>query len=229
MACVKCLLLGKVKSYGNDDAIDALGKPWKSAIFKIAQNKEIFANELGFYGDSVADTIHHGGPEKAIFANSWQNYPSWEKFLNLKNLPLGAMGENLTVDGLDENSVCIGDVHKIGSLILQVSQPRKPCFKLSKRWNTAGMAKEIFATGRTGWYYRVLEKGSCKTGDKIEILRQDEIKMSIMELNKLFFDPKNNFYLKEKLDILTTVTKGWQETVKARIDGSANLKFMEEI
>ena len=115
MAFVKALLIGKARQYGSPAATDELGKAWRSAIFKNAQTGEIYAGELGFEGDEVADTKHHGGVNKAVFANSLENYPAWEAYLGLKNLPLGAMGENLTVSGLDENSVNVGDVHKIGS------------------------------------------------------------------------------------------------------------------
>ena len=229
MAFVKQLLIGCVKDYGNKDAKDRLNQAWQTAMFKVAQSGKIYANELGFIGDSVADTIHHGGIEKAIFANSWQNYPAWEKFLGLQNLPFGAMGENLTIDGLDESNICIGDVHKIGSLILQVSQPRKPCFKLSKRWSNIDMAREIFRTGRSGWYYRVLQNGHCMVGDEVEILSKDELNISVMDVNMLFFDPASHYYLLDRFAKLDKITSGWHDTIKARINDTAVLKFMDEI
>ena len=95
MAFLKALLIGKARQYGSVAATDELGKAWRSAIFKNAQTGEIYAGELGFEGDEVADTKHHGGVNKAVFANSLENYPAWEAYLGLKNLPLGAMGENL--------------------------------------------------------------------------------------------------------------------------------------
>ena len=100
---------------GSSAATNELDKAWRSAIFKSAQTGEIYANELGFEGDEAADAKRHGGLNKAVFANSLENYPAWEAYLGLKNLPLGAMGENLTVSGLDETTVNVGDIHKIGS------------------------------------------------------------------------------------------------------------------
>ena len=229
MAIVKALLIGEVKNYGSQSATDKLNTPWSSAIFKVAQNGEIFANELGFVGDSVADTKHHGGPEKAIFANSFSNYAQWEKFLGLKNMAYGAMGENLCIDGLDESSVCVGDIHKIGSLVLQVSQPRKPCFKLSKRWGNENMATHIFETGLTGWYYRVITPGSCKAGDIIEIVKKDEVGMSILEVNRLFFAPNENLKLLEKFNALTTITNGWHGDMKRRLNNTYSIEFMKII
>ena len=229
MAIVKALLIGEVKNYGSQSATDKLNTPWSSAIFKVAQNGEIFANELGFVGDSVADTKHHGGPEKAIFANSFSNYAQWEKFLGFKNLAYGAMGENLCIGGLDESSVCVGDIHKIGSLVLQVSQPRKPCFKLSKRWGNENMATHIFETGLTGWYYRVITPGSCKAGDTIEIIKKDEVGMSILEVNRLFFAPNENLELLEKFNALTTITNGWYGDMKRRLQGIYNTEYMRNL
>ena len=112
MAFVKALLIGETSSPA---ATNGLDKAWRSAIFKNAQTDENYANELGFEGDEAADAKRHGGLNKAVFANLLENYPALEAYLGLKNLPLGAMGENLTVSGPDENGVNVGDVHKIGS------------------------------------------------------------------------------------------------------------------
>lgn len=102
MPVLKALLTGQPRAYGNERATQPLKRRWETAIFKQARAGEVRANELGFEGDAVADTLHHGGEEKAIFANSLQNYAAWERFLGLKNLAYGAMGENLTISGLHE-------------------------------------------------------------------------------------------------------------------------------
>ena len=229
MAFVRALLIGKARQYGSAAAADELGKAWRSAIFKNAQTGEIYAGELGFEGDEVADTEHHGGVNKAVFANSLENYPAWEAYLGLKNLPLGATGENLTVSGLDETSVSVGDVHKIGSLVLQVTQPRKPCFKLAKRWGNANLAKEIFATGLTGWYYKVLENGSCSAGCEIEILQKNENALSVMQINKLFFNPSENLDLLPKFRALEVLPASWQDDINRRLNGSYSTAFMEKL
>ncbi|MDO5046292.1 MAG: MOSC domain-containing protein [Campylobacter sp.] len=229
MGVVKALLLGKVRTYGDINATDSLNKIWQSAIFKTATNNEIYADKFGFHGDEVADKRHHGGAEKAIFANSYENYPAWSEFLGLKNLPFGAMGENLTVSGMHENEVCIGDIHKIGSLVLQVSQPRKPCFKLSKRWMNAGVAKEIFRSGLSGWYYRVLEAGACKAGDKVQVVQKDKTSMSVMEVNRLFYSPKDDMNLMDKFMSLDSLSSGWKEDIIKRLDGVYDISYMKRL
>ncbi|MGG7049040.1 MULTISPECIES: MOSC domain-containing protein [unclassified Campylobacter] len=227
MARLKALLLGEVKNYGDENSKNPLNKPWVSAIFKVAQEGEIFANTLGFVGDNVADTLHHGGAEKAIFANSLQNYSEWEKFLGLKNLAYGAMGENLTIDGLCEDSVCVGDIHEIGSLVLQVSQPRKPCSKLSKRWDNPDMTAYIAKSGLSGWYYRVLNEGSCKAGDEVKVVQKDSVGMSIAEINRLFHQTDQNLHLLNKFNLLTALTPSFIDAMKTKLNGSYNADFMK--
>lgn len=207
-------------------AEDVFKKEFETAFFKKAIHEEIFADELGFHGDEVADAKNHGGKEKAIFANSFENYPVWKNFLQRQELPFGALGENLTISGLDENSVCVGDIHKVGSLVLQVSQPRKPCSKISKVWHTKNFTQEIFKSGKTGWYYRVLENGFAMSGQKIEILQKGQI--SIQEINTMFYNPRNadSEALKNFFSI-KTITPSWHDDMKKRIAGNYNAAYME--
>lgn len=201
---------------------------FETGMLKDSIDGEVFCTQMGFVGDFVSDTKNHGGLEKAVFANSLQNYAIWSKYLK-KDMKIGFMGENLCIDGLDENKVCVGDIHKIGSLILQVSQPRKPCFKISGVWDDKGFTKEIFKTGLTGWYYRVLEAGSAKRGDEIEIVKKDEVCMSVMEVNMLFYDPKNHLNLMDKFKRLKTLSSGWESVIAKRIKGVYDNSYMSEL
>ena len=146
--------------------------------------------------------------------------------MGLKNLAYGAMGENLTISGLHEQNVCIGDVHRIGSLVLQVSQPRKPCYKLSMRWGNAEMTAEIARSGLTGWYYRVLETGSCRAGDEIYVVERDPAMMSVMELNRLFYGDRLDEGLLAKFNLLTTLTPKWRGDMRRKLEGSYDDSFM---
>ncbi len=123
----------------------------------------------GLVGDEQADTENHGGPDKAVFVIPVENYPRFQI-----DQQYGFLGENLSISGLDELQVCLGDRLKIGSVLLEVSQPRSPCWKLGEQgatlssWKTAGEFLDAYAeSGRVGFYCRVLEEGLLKKGDKI--------------------------------------------------------------
>jgi MOSC domain-containing protein YiiM len=127
---------------------------------------------LGLEGDTQADLRVHGGPEKAVYAYAARHYAPWAlewPALAPRFVP-GAFGENLTVDGLTEADLCVGDIHGIGSVRLQVCQPRQPCFKLALSFGNSRLPKALVRSGRSGWYYRVLSPGTLQAGDSIELL-----------------------------------------------------------
>ncbi|OCX43629.1 sulfurase [Campylobacter ornithocola] len=215
MSSIKSLQIGKIKNYNT---------------FHSAFIKDIYLNSLQIYVDrildnEIADKIHHGNLEKVVFANSVQNYTLWNNYLN-KYLNFGEMGENLSIEGLDENKVCCGDIHEIGTCILQVSQPRKPCFKISSIHKYSNFTQEIFKSGKTGWYYRVLKEGIINKNEKIKILQKDKTDLSIMELNQLFFNPFENLNSLEKLEKISTLAKGWKESIYARLNHTYDNSYM---
>jgi MOSC domain-containing protein YiiM len=106
-------------SYGN--------KKVKSGIYKHPVNNPVFVNTLNIEGDQQADLIHHGGKDKAVCVYCFEHYPFWEKLWN-RTLTPGTFGENLTMAGTTEETVCIGDIFQIGEALLQVSVPRQPCY-----------------------------------------------------------------------------------------------------
>jgi MOSC domain-containing protein YiiM len=140
-----------------------------SAFIKSAVSGPIKAGALGLDGDHQADLSVHGGPEKAVYAYASSRYPDWAAaFPDLAaRFVAGAMGENLTVDDMIEDDLCVGDVHAIGGALLQVCQPRQPCFKLALALGEPRLAKHMVRTGQSGWYYRVLREGPIAAGNEI--------------------------------------------------------------
>ena len=114
---------------------------------------------MGIAGDQQADRENHGGLDKAVLAYSADHYAFWRVHLNLPDMPHGGFGENLTIAGLDESSVCIGDRWQAGNVVFEVSQPRQPCWKMGRRWNIADLPKQVIQNGKSGWYLRVLVEG----------------------------------------------------------------------
>ena len=127
---------------------------------------------LGLAGDEQADLTVHGGPEKAVYGYALGHYPAWraEYPEHVETLNPGAFGENLTIDGLTEDDLFVGDVHRIGSALLQVCQPRQPCYKFALHFQDNRMPKAMVKSGRAGWYYRVLEAGDLGADDNVELV-----------------------------------------------------------
>lgn len=111
-----------------------------------------------------------GGPEKAVLAYAADHYPLWRSELEPLELPYGTFGENFTIAGLTEETVCIGDIYIIGGAIVQISQPRQPCWKLARRWQVKDLVIRVPANGRTGWYFRVLKEGYIEQGVPVILL-----------------------------------------------------------
>ena len=158
---VRSIQIGAVAPLGPD------GVP--SGFVKRAVAGPIDASPLGLAGDAQADHRVHGGIDKAVYGYVWPAYALWRDAFpeHAALLEPGGLGENLTLDDLNEGDVCIGDVVAIGSAVLQVSQPRQPCFKFGLRFNDDRMAHAMIMNGRCGWYYRVLTPGSLVAGDQV--------------------------------------------------------------
>jgi len=145
-----------------------------SAIVKTARQGAVAVTRLGLDGDEQADLSVHGGAEKAVYAYAAAHYPQWA--MELPQLAAqftgGAMGENLTVAGLEETAICVGDIHLVGSALLQVCQPRQPCFKFALRHDNKHLPKAMVRIGYSGWYYRVLRVGQLQAGDTLTLAQR---------------------------------------------------------
>lgn len=145
-----------------------------SAFVKRAVVGPARVGKLGLEADAQADRRVHGGPEKAVYAYATAHYARWTMDfpeLAARFLP-GSFGENLTIEGLTEADLCVGDVHAIGSVRLQVCQPRQPCFKLALNFENSRLPKAMVRSGRSGWYYRVLTPGLLQAGDAVELVER---------------------------------------------------------
>ncbi|MBP1680436.1 MAG: hypothetical protein H6Q35_775 [Proteobacteria bacterium] len=227
MVKILSVQVGRAKTYGDAQSKDFLEKEWQSASFKEVSHTPLFANFTGFSGDEVADTIHHGGVDKAIFANSYENYAHWASFLEQKSLPFGALAENLTITGLHEQSVMLGEVHQIGTAILQVSQPRKPCWKISRRWNHKAFTNEIFTSGLTGWYYKVLQEGLIGSDDEIKVIQQKTPQISILKANEAFREPEKYQSILETILDIPSLASSYQESIVKRLKNESDLGYMK--
>jgi MOSC domain-containing protein YiiM len=139
-------------------------RAYMTAIAKDDRVGPVWVGKLNMEGDLQADTRHHGGPDRAVLGYSVANLARWREEHTTFDFPEGAFGENFSIDGLDENSVCVGDVWVAGEVVLEVTYPRVPCYKLNGRSGIPTLLNEVIATGRIGWFHRVLQEGRVTAG-----------------------------------------------------------------
>lgn len=185
MAEVLAVKIAQVENFTAKD-----GKQIETAIFKRAV-ESVEVNELGAVGNDVGDKKHHGGVEKALFFMSAKSLEKLTALLGLDYdyLQTSRFGENFVVSEFDEENVYIGDQFRIGSALVEVCQPRKPCNTLSQATGVAETRKVVVETGLVGWYVRVLENGVITKGDAIERVKQGDPEFSIAQLHRCLSQP----------------------------------------
>lgn len=164
--------VGRPRTVGTPGMADAMERPFTSAIWKKPVRGPVRVGRLGLEGDSVANTRVHGGVEQAVLMYAASHYRLWAEEWGVSAPEPGAFGENLTVEGLTEDQVCVGDVLGIGEVRLQVSQPRQPCATLARRHQRRDLIAVVQANGRSGWYLRVLEEGRLTAGQPVGLLKR---------------------------------------------------------
>jgi MOSC domain-containing protein YiiM len=157
-----------------------------TGIFKSAVQGPVIVRKLNLDGDQQADLKVHGGVYKAVYAYPAEHYPFWGSVYPQRELPWGMFGENLTTVGMNESSMCIGDQVRIGTAMLQVTQPRVPCFKLAAKFDDDEIIDTFFASGRSGMYFSVVQEGQLQAGDKIDVVHRDPARFSIQEALRLY-------------------------------------------
>ncbi|HEY7635789.1 MAG TPA: MOSC domain-containing protein [Gemmatimonadales bacterium] len=162
--------IGTPRTVGEPHSANPMTRAFTSAIWKEPVVGPAHVSRLGLEGDQVVNTRVHGGPDQAVLMYAAAHYPLWEAEWGRDGLAAGAFGENLTVIGLTEESVCIGDVLDIGQARLQVSQPRQPCATLARRHQVPDMIRLVQRNGRSGWYLRVLREGVLAAGDPMVLV-----------------------------------------------------------
>lgn len=156
----------------------------ETGIFKEPVTGPVRVTRHNLDGDRQADLTVHGGEFKAVYAYCADHYAWWAKQLG-RDLPFGAFGENLTIEGFPEEEVCVGDTFRIGDVVLQAVQPRMPCFKLGIRFNDPGMIKRFMDSGRLGVYFRIVHEGTLKVGDDVSAVDRDPARFTLAELARM--------------------------------------------
>ncbi len=191
-----------------------------TGIYKEPVTGRVWVRRLNLEGDGQADLRVHGGEHKAVYAYPFEHYASWARELGRDDLVHGQFGENLTVEGLLEERVNIGDVYRIGEALLQVSQPRSPCFKLGIRMGDAQFPARFTAENRTGFYLRVPEEGRIAAGDAIERVGQAKDSISVRDAFRLRHGSGGTCAEYERASRVEALTPSWRAAFEKRLGGA---------
>jgi MOSC domain-containing protein YiiM len=192
-----------------------------TGIFKEPAEGRVMLGTLNLDGDGQADLVGHGGIYKAAYAYSVENYEYWKRELRREDLAFGQFGENFTVEGMPEDEVHIGDVFRVGGALVEVTQPRVPCYKLALKMGLKGFEKRFLASCRVGFYLRVLEEGEVGAGDGVDRVRIDPERITVREMcHLLYFDPENLEGARKALRI-RALSPGWRQSFEQRLAKTA--------
>lgn len=190
-----------------------------SAIWKAPVAGPVHIGYGGLAGDQQADRRAHGGPEKAVHHYAGDNYARIAAALPqfADALTVGSIGENISTFGIDEATVCIGDVFRLGSAVLQVSQPRRPCWKIDARYGASGVLRYVVDSGRSGWYYRVLAEGTAASGDSFIHLERPAGAVSLLQLWECWLEHRPDPARLAAIAAAPGLTPAWVERIKRRL------------
>jgi MOSC domain-containing protein YiiM len=169
-------------------------------------------------GDRQADLTVHGGPNKAVYGYASEHYPYWRKQYPQMELSWGIFGENLTTEGVSEASLHIGDTVRVGSAALRVVQPRQPCYKLQIRFGRDDIIQRFLVSGRSGFYFSIVEEGEVEAGSEIEVMTRDENKVTIADIHRLYLGVESDPELLRRALRVAALPEGLRGSLLRRAD-----------
>jgi MOSC domain-containing protein YiiM len=194
------------------------GKTVTTGIFKEPVEGRIRLRTLNLDGDRQADLSVHGGLSKAAYAYPIEHYEYWREQLPGVDLPWGMFGENFTTEGLREDSVNIGDRFRIGSAEVMVTEPRLPCYKLAAKFGRDDIIKRFLHSGRTGFYFAVMQEGEVGTGDGIELVSRDEHSVTVADITRVYVHDKDDVSTLRRAVQVEALPESWRGYFGKRIE-----------
>lgn len=163
------------------------GKEEQTGIFKYPTKEELFLTKNDVKKDTIINRVNHGGTNKACYLFSSEQYPFWKERYPNQDWDWGMFGENLTVEGLDESKIRVGNIYQLGKALVQVSQPREPCYKLGIRFGTQKILKEFINQNHPGTYVKIIEEGEVTKEDELILVSLSKNTLTIQEFYELMF------------------------------------------
>jgi len=215
LPCVEAVLAGLPRRHPAEPFLGLLGREWDTAMFKSPVVGPVGVGAGGLEGDRQADTERHGGLERALLVHPVDHYRWWRNE-GLDGVGPGAFGENLAVVGQEETGVCVGDLFRIGTVVVRVTQPRQPGWKLARRWRAIGLPKRMAAARRTGWYLAVVEPGALEAGDGLELLDRPSPGWTIERCLDVLYDRDRHRHLARDLFECPWLGAAWRAKLVVR-------------
>jgi len=206
---------------GRPQKVTFKGNEVETGIFKEKIEGSVKVKTLNIEGDEQADLRVHGGVNKAVYAYPFQHYKFWENERPDLSFEAGKFGENLSIEGLDEKTVFVGNEYKIGSVIFKVTAPRMPCHKLGIKMEDPRFVKDFMQARLSGFYFSVKQEGIIEAGNSIELLKEGENELTIDETFLAYHSERNNKQLLHKTISTPDLPEDWIEFFKKRYDALA--------
>lgn len=210
------LFAGPIRQIPSEQTGEWWDKPWETGFYKSPVLAPLWLGYEGLSADAQADRRFHGGVDKAVCCYPALHYPHWRATLPLAEMPFGAFGENFTLDHITEADICIGDTYRIGTATVQVSQPRQPCWKLARRWRVKDLTAQVERTGKTGFYFRVLQHGQVYPGAEFQLLDRSYPQWPITECNDLMHHREDDLEGARRLSECTALSGSWKDAFHRR-------------
>lgn len=182
---------------------------WKSGIRKLPLEGSVIVSPQGLDGDQQADLVNHGGKDKAILCYPREHYARWSIEFGVKAPAQGTLGENFELSGVTEDDVCVGDIFQVGEVLLQLSQPRQPCWKPAQFHGLSQLTARILKSGRTGWYLRVLTGGMLTAPDQLELVERPVPDWTVTRATQVMHFSKDPL-LRRELATVEELSDAWK-------------------
>lgn len=198
--------------------VESKGATVLTSIFKAPVAGPVQVRHLNLDGDQQSDLSVHGGVHKAVYVYPSEHYAFWHGELPATALPWGAFGENLTTEGLRDDTTRVGDRFRIGSAEFMVTQPRMPCYKLGIRFGRPDMVKRFLKSGRSGFYFSVSQEGVIRPGDAVTVISRDEQSLTVADLVALYTADAPDPDLLRRASELHALPESWRDHFRTRLD-----------
>jgi MOSC domain-containing protein YiiM len=214
---VLSIQVGLPQTYTRQSEIGAANNGWTTAFAKRPVSGPVWVGKNNLEGDGQGSPQTHGGVEKACCVYPWEHYSYWQARLDLPNATYGAFAENFTTQGLLETEVCIGDTFAFGGAVIQVSQPRPPCWRLSRWWGIKDFVARMEQTGRTGWYLRVLQEGIVKAGGQVKLVERNFPEWTVTIAHELMCATEPDVKRIKALMACPPLSESWRDALSKKV------------